>query len=539
MRLAKKTFPAFRSFHAVSPCQRSRTVKCGKRCCAAKCDAGVTLTEVLMSLMIMSIGLSAVAVLFPVATLRAIQANQLTHGAIVKYNVEAMLQTDPKWIIDPDRDGNLIEHYQTPLSRNYVVDPLGFYTHYFDANTGAAAVFGNDGTAPAGVLRRWSGGLRTTDGSYVDETLFPLPVPSLPAPYQSALRLKALTLATEGDGWTTDIDAIPLSVISSPNGIVGVQLTGPADLDLTQVATSSLTLPGTAPNQYLIPDPELYRIVLYSGDGKLTQAYPLTYISPTNAVTWSEDIDADGTIDNDFNMSGPVSSVEDIRPLPVEFAGVVSRVLLQSRRLNDFSWLLSVRRRSDGAVQNVDIVVRFTNGVDLSDERLFEATFVKGTNVVGIRYPYRTNASDTTTPKFKRGKFILDAQNARWYRVQDYKERPLGNLGWAYPQYDAVVSTETEIAAAGGEDQFSKFDSSGAVSLLLNGSLDAGQYDNLARVQDPRTADNSTPPVYSPIPESHAFPGNGDTVLNFGLAMFPSGVVDVYPTGSMKLPSSL
>ena len=136
MRLATKIFPAVRSFHAVSPCQRSRTVKCGKRCCAAKCDAGVTLTEVLMSLMILSIGLSAVAVLFPVATLRAIQANQLTHGAIVKYNVEAMLQTDPKWIIDPDRDGNLIEHYQTPLSRNYVVDPLGFYTHYSDGNTG-------------------------------------------------------------------------------------------------------------------------------------------------------------------------------------------------------------------------------------------------------------------------------------------------------------------------------------------------------------------------------------------------------------------
>ena len=60
---------------------------------------GVTLTEVLMSLMIMSIGVSAVAVLFPVSTLRAIQANQLTHGAIVKYNVEALLQADPKWVI--------------------------------------------------------------------------------------------------------------------------------------------------------------------------------------------------------------------------------------------------------------------------------------------------------------------------------------------------------------------------------------------------------------------------------------------------------
>lgn len=490
---------------------------------------GVTLTEVLMSLMIMSIGVSAVAVLFPVSTLRAIQANQLTHGAIVKYNVEALLQSDPKWVVDPNRNGNLVEHFKTPLSRNYIVDPLAYYTHFADGNVNNAAIFyGNDGINGGGPLTRFGGGLRTLSGA--DET-----VPAA----RDALRLAALTIATQGDGWTTDIDATPLSVISTTNGIVGVQLAGPPDLDLTQVATSNLILPGTAPNGYLIPDPELYRVVLYSGDGKLTQAYPLTHISPTNAVTWSEDTDADGTGDHDFNMSGTMSAVEDIRPLPVEFGGVVSRVLLQSRRMNDFSWLLTVRRRSDGAVQNVDIVVRFTNGVDLSDERLFEATFVKGTNVVGIRYPSRANPSDTTTPKFKRGKFILDAQNARWYRVQDYKERPLGNLGWANAEYDAIVYTETEITAAAGEDQFSKFDSSGTVGLLLNGVLDPGQYDNLGRVQDPRKADASIPPVYTPIPESHAFPGNGDNVMNYGFAMFPSGVIDVYPTGSMKMPSSL
>jgi prepilin-type N-terminal cleavage/methylation domain-containing protein len=497
-------------------------VNCQKR-------TGVTLTEVLMSLMIMSIGVSAVAVLFPVSTLRAIQANQLTHGAIVKYNVEALLQSDPKWVVDPDRDGNLLEHFKTPLSRNYIVDPLAYYTHFADGNVNNAAIFyGNDGVNGGGPLARFGGGLKTLTGA--NET-----VPAA----RDALRLAALTIATQGDGWTTDIDATPLSVISTANGIVGVQLAGPADLDLTQVATSNLLLPGTAPSSYLIPDPELYRVVVYSGDGKLTQAYPLNHISPTNAVIWSEDTDANGTGDRDFNMSGTMSAVEDIRPLPVEFGGAVSRVLLQSRRTNDFSWLLSVRRRSDGAVQNVDIVVRYTNGVDLADERLFEATFVKGTNVVGIRYPYRANATDTTTPKFKRGKFILDAQNARWYRVQDYKERPLGNLGWGYPEYDAIVHTETEITAAGGEDQFSKFDSSGAVNLLLNGALDSGQYDNAGRVQDPRKADSSIPPVYTPIPESDAFPGNGDSVLNYGFAMFPSGVIDVYPTGSMKMPSSL
>jgi hypothetical protein len=396
------------------------------------------------------------------------------------------------------------------------VDPLGFYTHYLDGNTGAAAVFGNDGTSPAGVLRRWSGGLRTTNGLFIDEAVFPLPAPTLSAAQQSALRLAALSIATQGDGWSTDVDAVPVSLISSSPGVViGVQLAAPADLDLTQVATSELMLPGVGPDQYLVADPELYRIVLYSGDGKQTQAFPITRITATNAVTWSEDTDADGTGDHDFNMSGSMDAIEDIRPLPVEFGGVVSRVVLQSRRMNDFSWLLSVRRRSDGFVRNADIVVRFTNGVDLEDERLFEATFIKGTNVVGIRYPYRTNASDTTTPRFKRGKFILDAQNARWYRVQDYNERPLGNIGWSYSEYDAVVFTETEITDPGGEDQF-LVDGTGT-SIQLNGVLD----------------------TVGGVSEDTKFPGDGDGTIDFGLAMFPSGVVDVYPMGSMKMPSSL
>ena len=42
---------------------------------------GVTLTEVLMSLMIMSIGISSVAVLFPLSMLRSLQATQRTAAA--------------------------------------------------------------------------------------------------------------------------------------------------------------------------------------------------------------------------------------------------------------------------------------------------------------------------------------------------------------------------------------------------------------------------------------------------------------------------
>lgn len=485
--------------------------------------SGVTLTEVLMSLMIMSIGISAVAVLFPMSTLRSIQANRLTHGAILKFNVEALLQSERNLVLDPDGDGDLQEHFVPITQRNYVVDPFGYYTLYSDGNPFYVA-FGNDGTNP-GFLPRWGGGLKSLD--------YPAggPQPTTAA-HLSALRLIGLEKSNQGDGWSLDVDTTAVSTITAAGSVTGVTLS--ADLDLRDTATSDLLMssfPGTAPLEYLIPDPELYRIVVYSLDGLRSQTFPLTSIdTTTNTAYWSEDINGDGAQDHDFNMNGSF----DLRPLPVEFGGAVGRVILQSRKINDFNWLLTVRRRSDGFVRNVDVVVRYSDGADALNERLFEATFVKGTTVVGIRYPYRSVATDTTTPKFKKGGFIFDAQNARWYRIQDYREVPLGNIGWAYPLYDAVVTTEDTIVDAAGEDQFTQYDSSGG-SLLLNGQLDPGQYDGIGNVISPSSPDPMNPGNRIPIPEDVATPGNGDGVLNFGYAMFPASVVDVYPMGSMKL----
>ena len=471
---------------------------------------GVTLTEVLMSLMIMSIGVSAVAVLFPISTLRSIQANRLTHGAILKYNVEGILQAEPNLILDPDGDGNFQEHFVPFTQRNYVVDPFGYYTLYADSNPFYVA-FGNNGAVP-GFLPRWGGGLKTLD--------FPAggPQPTTPT-HLSALRLMGLDKTNQGDGWSLDIDTLAISPVNPPGPVTGVIL--PLDLDLSDAPTSQLLMagfPGTAPLEYMIPDPELYRIVVYSLDGQRSQTFPLTHIdTTTNTAYWSEDIDGDGAQDHDYNMNGAF----DARPLPAEFYNPtamvyeVGRVILQSRKINDFNWMLTVRRRSDGFVRNVDVVVRYSDGADALNERLFEATFVKGSTAIGIRYPYRTNAADTTTPKFRKGGFVFDAQNARWYRIQDYREIPLGNISWAYPYYDAVVFTEDVITDAGGEDQYTV--DGGGISILLNGIID----------------------TVGGVSEDLRPPGNNDGNLTPGYAMFPPSVIDVYPMGSMKMPSSL
>lgn len=485
---------------------------------------GVTLVEVLMSLMIMSIGISAVAVLFPIATLRSIQAHRLTQGAIVKYNVEGLVQAEPNLIFDPDGDGDMREHFLGVAQRNYVVDPFGYYTHYSTGNYGAAAVYGNLATNPAvlpafppNLLPRWGGGLKTLDGFTPQSPPSPLPaLPALPptATHAAALRLLGLNQSNQGDGWSLDVDTTAVSLVTAGSQIIGVNL--PQDLDLRNTPSSELLMsgfPGGANFEYLIPDPELYRIVVYSIDGLRSQTFPLTHINVTvvgsgwqNTAYWSEDITGDGVADHDYNMNGS----SDIRPLPVEFGAAISRVIIQSRKVNDFNWLLTVRRRGDGFVRNVDVVVRHSDGADVQDERLFEATFVKGSAAVGIRYPL-----DGTTPRFRKGGFVFDAQNARWYRIQDYKERPLGNVSWAYSNYDAVVFTEDFVVDAGGEDQYT-LDSSNA-SILLNGVLD----------------------TVGGVSEDVRQPGNGDGAMTYGFAMFPSSVVDVYPMGSMKMPSSL
>jgi len=80
--------------------------RCGRVSPGVGLPAGVTLTEVLMSLMIMSIGISSVMVLFPISVLRSVQSTQLTNAAILKYNAEAQIRQNPRLIFDPDADGD-------------------------------------------------------------------------------------------------------------------------------------------------------------------------------------------------------------------------------------------------------------------------------------------------------------------------------------------------------------------------------------------------------------------------------------------------
>jgi hypothetical protein len=106
-------------------------------------------------------------------------------------------------------------------------------------------------------------------------------------------------------------------------------------------------------------------------------------------------------------------------------------------------------------------------------------------------------AQDGTEPVLKRGGFVFDAFNARWYRITSHQERPLivpsndqtDALYWKYYRYRLTV--ESPVIS------------------------DAGR----RPVQDSQ-GNLTSPPVYSG-------------------ALFMPGVVDVYPMGSLSLPASL
>ena len=437
---------------------------------------GVTLTEVLMSMMIMSIGVSMVATLFPIAALRSAQATKLTNAAIVKYNVEAMIRARPELLFDPDGDFmtstvdspnywlRLTEHFRTNAEKRYIIDPSGYFKNAAayalsygpvtttavggvrdvnavpSANRSYCDYFGNTAaTATVGTpfvsLPRYDGGLRAAAVGSL----------TLSATTVSEFELLGSKLSNLGDGWNTVADEIAEGVILA-NGsftktpiatdqIIGVRLD--SELDLTSVETSA-----NYDDLLTISDPELTRITIFRADGRVSQTYPLTAISGQDCV-WTEA--AVGSLAaGDYNKD----NITSIRALPQEFGNSVGRVLIQTKRTQDFNWMITVRRGSDGRAVGVDIVVMFSDGRSPDSERVYPATFVKGSFGMIIAKTSGLDLNgDPAEPFLKRGGFVLDVQNARWYRIAKHEDNPADPLN---TYLITLESSALESSGAGG-----------------------------------------------------------------------------------------
>lgn len=415
--------------------------------------SGTTLTEVLMSLMIMSIGIVLVATLFPVSTMRALEANRSTNSTIARFVAEALIDVDPLFVHDPDGTfpnlgvgGSPGEtSYNTSFAgTNYLVDPLGWQT--FNQTTPAVAPFGLPvpfsnrdyfgSSPPVGVtlpmLRRYTGA-----------SMFPNPYPAPTAinDINSAV-VRASQLVTQPDNWklvTEDLASVTGS---------SVVLNSDADLSSIKVSLNSGVF---------------YRIVLFDVAGVQSQVRMVTDIDiANNRVIWTEDDNGNGTLDptEDTNGNGVLDGGEDLDsdgvldpgedwnqngiiddyPLPSSFIVARARVEVSD---DIYTWMLSVRKRrvyddidfnrngivdpgdvdwnGNGLIDidrvnvkpNVDVVVFFRRAITDLQEQVYEANFQPNAdNRVVVSF-----ISPMPEPTLKRGGYVFDTMNALWFRI--------------------------------------------------------------------------------------------------------------------------
>ena len=199
---------------------------------------GSTLTEVLIALLIMSIGLVALAVLFPMSVLRSIKASQLTNATDARYNAEAAIDQFPMIVRDPDfwkdATGKIDIHHHD--GEFYIFDPLGYAIIQGEA-AGLQNNFGNKAGTAFG-LTRYAG----TWGSKISD---------------------ADALVTLPDSWVLQHEGIG-----------------------TGITATTVSLGASLFN---IPAAPVTRAVIFTGDGSASQARPLiANASASDTVSWTD-----------------------------------------------------------------------------------------------------------------------------------------------------------------------------------------------------------------------------------------------------------
>jgi hypothetical protein len=375
--------------------------------------AGSTLVEVLASILALAIGVTMVATLYPVSILRSINATRLTRGTIHRHNAEAWIDVFTDQLVhNPDRAGtplnpaaNPRKHYDpshpgygTLSFHNYIVDPIGWETIRKDTNSDTTAnVFGSL-TGPAGPpvfgAAGW-GSLPRYNG-----------IDTRPATGMTASDFEiAQRIALSPDNWVEPLDGEFEVSPAYTAGSNNITIRGPSGGDLTSLDSQ---IPTTA------TDLATVRIVILDVSGKSSQVRELgmgSSITTTGTITWT---------------SGGALSLSNFTPTTV-------RIQVRERH---FTWMLTVRNRTElgGATAaddkkkaNVDVVVFFrrqysagTNGHENT-----AWNFVVQDPPPGARRKYLIQAPgapgaalSSPRPFLKKGAWLCDTINARWYRIQ-------------------------------------------------------------------------------------------------------------------------
>jgi len=396
--------------------------------------SGSTLSEVLISVMVLGIGVISVATLFPLSVLRALRANQFTQATVLRYNAEASIGaldlsnkyqffgpdnrpgqsgvndnaangTDatgthpgPNGIAGDGDDYSIWDNDELYSSgsddvNRVLIDPLGYHL-MGDLGGNWNRSFGNTAdpnfpTRP--LLRRVSGGHpgnNANSGSSFNFT-----------------RAEAQVLATLQDQFTTLFDVEVASAVGTPIDRVNL----PTRVDSsTGDELAAIVQSGGVVNV----------TVFANGSGFVRQVL-------------AEDLDGNGSLDpgEDVNGNGNLDETQARQiifdpPLPASVGtGAVERVVVQSLS-EDFTWMITARLESRDLEVDMDVVVFHKRRFDEDDERIFNCivndTDPGADNIYDeIVVVYSSGAGNR--PFAKAGDWMLDVSNNYWYRVQSIR----------------------------------------------------------------------------------------------------------------------
>ena len=436
--------------------------------------SGVTLTEVLMSIMIMGIGVVSLATLFPISTLRVLEATNLTNSTVARFNAEGIIDSFPQMIHNPDGISTTRES-----GKNYIVDPLGWLELL---NQGASADVTTAMTVAAPLpfdVRRYeynrptSGAYQITQPPIARQTRYlgdsanpqiflssPPANPVFPKLFTSIDIVRQVaslrdTTTDFGEGFP-DPDGVNTAAYTKNGDGLVIGLTMPAEVDLTV-----FTLPTT---NAAYQDSTGYQAMIFDVTGRYSEIRQIESVAG-QTINWPS------------------------RPLPARYSSTVGLVRIE-RTEPFYSWMLTVRKRASGPA-NVDVVVftkrdfnelseqlyvgdlrRFTlgddgvpgtAGEDLNNDgnpnELAELGYPgsddKQNNRVTVDWDPALYPTPPEKPALRRGGFVFDAANALWYRVLTIEEAPTAT--------SAVLALEKAISRNNTED------------LIENNSLDAGE----------------------------------------------------------------
>lgn len=390
---------------------------------------GVTLSEVLISTFVMSIGVASLAVLFPISLMRSVQATQLTNATLLRQNAQSLIESNPAVIHDPDGNDDETEHRAD-----------------VDVNHNGAL------NAADGDLD-WNGNGAIDSGAYLIDpfgVLFSSSPnnlgPRLPRFFganvaQTVSNAEALCLLP--DTWQ---DVFTSRVTAQNN--TSFRVTIDSGVDLSALATVNLR---NAAN----PNNPRYRMILFDITGKNAVIKDLFQVDVGNhQLIWQN------------TSGGPTHA------LPAGFVATSVKVEVQEQR---YSWVLTVRKNSQGTAA-VDVATFFARSFRPTDEFVFEdgvggvsilyslnfATGAPNGAAIGLGFDLAAGVAgvddddsgtaddgsergwpgsddrrtiqitwDTAaqpTPFIKQGGYVLDAVNGNWYRIVQYRENSANQI---------------------------------------------------------------------------------------------------------------